>query len=92
MVQMGLNWAAQARWGEREEEAVMDDFDAYAAGATIHDIVDRRSARGKRLAKRFDDLPKGLTWVQFLQREEIADLCLDFITACEMFEAYQQQA
>lgn len=53
--------------------------------------IDRRSARGKRLAGQFTKLPKGMNWNQFLVHPYIADLDLDFITACEMFDAYEVQ-
>jgi hypothetical protein len=67
----------------------MDDMELYAEMG-IDAVIDARSERGKRLAKRFADLPKGMTWVEFCQRPEIADLDLDFITAHEMFKAYEE--
>jgi len=66
---------------------MFDDFD-LAMKADIDATIERRAQRGKRLANRFADLPRGLTWTEFLMRDEIADLELDFITARKMYDAY----
>lgn len=54
--------------------------------------IERRSERGKRLASRFADLPKGLSFTEFLLHPLIDDLNLDFVTASEMFDAYRKAA
>lgn len=51
--------------------------------------IDRRSERAKRLLVKME-LPAGLDWEAFLSHEDIEDLDLDFITACEMFKAYEK--
>lgn len=53
--------------------------------------IERRSERAKRLAKRFNSLPKGMSFVEFLLHPEIDALELDFVTASEMYDAYQNK-
>lgn len=67
----------------------MDDIELYLEKG-MHAVIEARSQRGKRLAKRFADLPKGLSFREFLLHPDVADLDLDFITAHQMFEAYKK--
>lgn len=64
-----------------------DDMELYIEKG-MDAVLERRAERGKKLAKRFSDLPKGLTWKEFLLHPEIGALELDFITAHQMYEAY----
>ena len=61
---------------------------------TLDDFVDaeiqRRSQRGKKLAKRFSDFPAGLEYTDFAQKCFDKGLELDFITSCEMYDEYKR--
>jgi hypothetical protein len=67
----------------------MDDMELYNEKG-MDAVIEARSERGKRLAKRFADIPKGLSFPEFLMQSDVADLDLDFITAHQMFEAYEK--
>ena len=68
----------------------MDDLEymRYAMERGVDGVIADRTARGKRLAQRFSDLPKGMSSMEFMGHPEVADLDLDFITASEMYDAY----
>jgi hypothetical protein len=68
-----------------------EEFLDHVNEVGIDGIIAEREQHGERLAQRYSDLPKGLTWVEFLLHREIADLDLDFITAHQMFAAYRKQ-
>jgi hypothetical protein len=57
----------------------------------VKDEIKRRSIAGKRLAKRFSDLPKGLSYVEFLEALSKSGVNSDFITTCEAFDEYKRQ-
>ena len=54
--------------------------------------IERRSNRGKRLAKLLRDIPKGMSYEKFLRHPDVEALELDFITSSQMYEAYRQES
>ena len=56
----------------------------------VENIIAERTQRGKKLAKRFSDFPKGLSYTDFLERCFDEGLSLDFITSSEMFNEYEE--
>lgn len=49
--------------------------------------IARRGDRAQRLLARLD-LPAGMTYLEFLEHPDVADLDLDFVTASQMYDAY----
>jgi len=66
--------------GCRKMKNILDDF--------VDAEIERRSQRGKKLAKRFSDFPAGLEYKDFVRKCFDEGLELDFITSCEMYDAY----
>ena len=53
----------------------------------IEDEIQKRGQAGKLLASKFPELA-GLSWIKF---QEQCPLRLDFITACEMYDALNEE-
>jgi hypothetical protein len=70
----------------------MDDIEFlnHVTEVGISGIVKEREERGKRLARRYKDIPKDLSYEEFIEYPDISDLGLDFITSCEMYEEYKK--